>query len=798
MNDTNTLNLPVLALRGLVCIPGTMLHFEVGRKKSVAAVNEAMKSDRLIFAVCQKGLDSDNIEPDNLFEYGTIAKIKQVLKVSDGAIKVLIEGVTRARITSIVKTEPYIYAELLKVNSYEIEDKLKNEALIRSVQETFDEYCSFIGKLPPEITNGIYIAYCAGQLTDFITANIPLKYESKQLILETEDAAERAEVLICVLCAEIQILSAQQNIHYKVQEAMQKNQRDYYLREQIKVIEEELGEDDIHDEVDEYRYKICSLHLDKKTEEKLLSEVARFEKIPMNSPESTVVRTYLDTCLSLPWKKESKERIDIAAAAKILEQDHYGLKKVKERILEYLAVRTLSTDIKGQIICLLGPPGVGKTSIAASIAKAMNRKYVRASLGGVRDEAEIRGHRKTYIGSMPGRIINSVITAGTKNPLVLLDEIDKLSNDFRGDPSSALLEVLDPEQNKSFRDHYIELPFDLSDVLFITTANTLDSIPRPLLDRMDVIELNTYTDEEKLQIARRHLIPKQAKKHGISRTKFKISDDAVKCIINSYTRESGVRSLERRIADMCRKLAVNIVQNDLRKKVINPADIEAYLGPEKYKDDELGKIPQIGIANGLAYTAVGGEMLNVEVNIMDGTGKIELTGSLGDVMKESCKAAVSYIRSIAPGLDIDTDFYKTKDIHIHVPEGATPKDGPSAGITIATAIISELTKRPVRCDIAMTGEITLRGRVLPIGGLKEKTMAAYKNGMKKILIPHGNITDIIDIEAVVKGSCEIIPVANMTEVMDITLMEREIKDEQFEMPSAVPVQYLNTSKHLPQ
>ena len=777
--DDEVITLPLLALRGLVALPETHLHFDVGRKKSISAIDEAMKADQTIFLVTQRDLTVDEPEVNHLYKTGIIAKIKQVLRLPGDAKKVLIEGIARARLIGVVTSEPYILAQIkIMEQDKSAVNEIRAETLIRNTQDLFDEYASFMSKMPPEILMTVMASTDAGVLADYIASNTPLKFQDKQLILETVNPLVRLEKLLYILNREIEILSLDRKINEKVRDQLDKNQRDYYLREQLKVIQDELGDsENIHIETQDYRDKIYKLSLPGEAEEKLLTEADRLERMPYGSHEGTVVRTYLDTALELPWNKKTKDCLDIKYVEKILNKDHYGLKKVKERILEYLSVKVLSPNIKGQILCFSGPPGVGKTSVASSIARALKRKYVRVSLGGIRDEAEIRGHRKTYIGAMPGRIINAMKQAGTKNPLMLLDEVDKLGSDYKGDPASALLEVLDSEQNKAFRDHFIELPFDLSDVLFITTANTTDTVPRALLDRMEVIEISSYTQNEKIQIAKRHLIPKQLKRHGLNKSRLKIDDKAIDEIIACYTREAGVRNLEREIASICRKAAKAIVSQETKKVSINVKNIETFLGAKKFKREVLSHKAQTGIATGLAWTSAGGETLTIEVNAMEGTGKIELTGSLGDVMKESAKAAISYIRSRANFLGIDSDFYKNKDIHIHVPEGAVPKDGPSAGITIATAIVSELSNNPVRGDIAMTGEITLRGRVLPIGGLREKTMAAFKAGIKTVILPADNMTDLEEIENVVKENIRFIPVEDMDKVLDNAIIFIDKKDK---------------------
>lgn len=771
IHDRKLYTMPLLALRGLVVLPGMHLHFDVGRKKSTAAIDEAMKNDQLVILTAQKDIKIDSPRAEDLYKYGTISRIKQVLKLPGDNVRVLVEGISRAVILDVDDSKPYLEANIEETETeYADNSSVECETLVRHARELFEEYVSFLPKMPGEIVMSVLTENDPGKLADYITSNTLLKYHDKQRILETLDPLSRLENLIYILDREIEIISLDRDIDERVKEQIDKNQRDYYLREQLKVIQNELGEGESgYSDIDQYREKIYSLKLSDEVETKLIKEAERLLRMPSGSHEANVVRNYLDLVLDLPWNKKSKDRKSIKAAEKILNRDHYGLEKVKERILEYLSVKSLAPEIKGQIICFIGPPGVGKTSIAQSIASSMNRKFVRVSLGGVRDEAEIRGHRKTYVGAMPGRIINAVRQAGTSNSVILLDEIDKLGNDFRGDPASALLEVLDPEQNKAFRDHYVEIPYDLSDTLFITTANNYDTIPRALLDRMEVIELSSYTSQEKYEIAKRHLIPKQMKRHGLSGRTFAIDDMALDIVIEGYTKEAGVRSLEREIASLCRKAAKKLVFNEVKKVKINRDNIEEYLGPRKFKPEELVSDNQVGIVTGLAWTAVGGDTLTIEVNVMDGTGKIELTGSLGDVMKESAMAAISYIRSRAYVLDIDSTFYKNKDIHIHVPEGAVPKDGPSAGITIASALISELTGCTVKPKVAMTGEITLRGRVLPIGGLKEKSMAAYKAGIETVIIPYDNLPDLAQVDKVVLDNINFVAVKNMDEVINAAL-----------------------------
>ncbi len=773
-NTNNLITLPVLALRGLTAMPNSAIHFEVVRKKSILAIDAAMKFEQTVFIVTQEKITDTEPEFSNLYSIGTVAKIKQVLKAQSNVIKVMIEGISRGRLINALKSEPYLEAqiELLEdeKNEYSV---YETEAMIRQAQEAFDSYVQVMPKVPSEFLMKVITETEPGNLADFMVANTPLKYEDKQQALECLNPLKRLELTIRLLNSETQILAIEREIGIRVHEQMEQNQREYYMREQIKVLQSELGDgDNIYEQAEEYYGKIYEAKMPEESKERLLKEVERFEKLPFASQESSVIRTYLDTCLELPWGHKTKEIENIVKAQKILDKDHYGLVDVKDRIIEFLSVKQLTGNLSAQILCLVGPPGVGKTSIATSVARATGRKFARISLGGVRDEAEIRGHRKTYIGSMPGRIINALRLAKSSNPVILLDEVDKLGNDYKGDPSSALLEVLDPEQNKNFRDHYLELPYDLSDVLFITTANTTDTIPRPLLDRMEIIELTSYTNNEKLQIAINYLVPKQLKKNGLNKTKLKIDADVLPIIIDAYTRESGVRELERQISKICRKAAKQIVTGKKQIKVTQ-ANLESFLGSQRYKPDKLNEKGEIGVATGLAYTSVGGETLEIEVNVMDGTGKIELTGSLGDVMKESARAAVSYIRANSDTLGVEKDFYKNKDMHIHVPEGAVPKDGPSAGITIATAVLSAFTGRAVRGDTAMTGEITLRGRVLPIGGLKEKTMAAYKLGIKNVIIPEKNVSDLQDIDQTVRKELNFVPVNHVSQVFDFVMCSKK-------------------------
>lgn len=766
------LKVPMLALRGLVLYPRMVLHFDVGREKSILALNEAMSKKQLIYLVAQKDVRDDNPKAAQLYRVGVVAQIKQILKTQSEAVKVLVEGKFRAKTLEVVENAPFYQAV---VQEYPLKPNrgrtsMMANALMRTVKDQFDEYVSLSPRMPRELVMSIMTTDDPVFLVEFIAGNIPIRDDQKQEILEESSITKRLERMAAILEAENDILEVEHDIYEKVRDQVDRNQREYYLREQMKAISAELGDgEDTGDDVYRYHETIKRLDMEQEYKDKLHKEADRLMKMSGSSQEAAVIRGYLDNVLELPWNERTKDKIDVAKAQKQLDKDHYGLTKVKERILEVMAVRKLSPDIKGQILCLDGPPGVGKTSIAKSIAKAMGRNYARISLGGVRDESDIRGHRKTYIGSMPGRIVNGLKQAKSRNPVLLLDEIDKLGNDFRGDPASALLEVLDAEQNNAFRDHYIEVPFDLSEVLFIATANDLNSVPRPLLDRMEVISITSYTREEKFQIARRHLLPKQMKRHGLNSKTFKLSDEAVYGLIDFYSRESGVRGLERLLAALCRKAAKQIVTGSA-KVMIDGTDLEEFLGPKKYHPERIELDDEIGMVNGLAWTSVGGEMLQVEVSVLEGSGKLELTGSLGDVMKESAKAAVTYIRSCAERYHIDKDFYKNKDIHIHVPEGAVPKDGPSAGVTICTAVTSALSGIPVRRDVAMTGEITLRGRVLPIGGLKEKTMAAYRAGIKTVVIPEENFSDLDEVDPVVKEGIQFVTAKQIETVLDTALV----------------------------
>ncbi|MEI6132641.1 MAG: endopeptidase La, partial [Bacillota bacterium] len=756
---TDTLKLPVLPLRGITVFPFMTLPFDVMRPKSIRAIEEAMEKDQMIMLVTQMDPTIEHPLTEEVFRIGTISKVKQFLRLPGESIRVLVEGVHRGIITEYTNTEPYFEA---MVEQYErIEDASDEdgeqplspeaEALKRQMLGFFGEYSELTGRVPSEALASLVSINDNANLADTIASHMPLKTEQKQELLEEFDGNRRLERLLQILISEIQIAQIEKDIHDKVRSQIDKMQKDYYLREQIKVIQSELGEKEgIAGEVDEMKSKIFENGLPPEAADKVEKELDRMLKMPAGSAETGVIRTYVEWVLDLPWNKVTPEKVNLTEAQKTLDEDHFGLDSVKERIIEFLAIKIMQKSLKGPILCFVGPPGVGKTSIAKSIAKAINRNYVRMSLGGVKDESEIRGHRKTYVGAMPGRIIAAIKQAGSMNPLILLDEIDKMSSDFRGDPASAMLEVLDSEQNFSFRDHYLELAVDLSDVMFITTANSIDTIPRALLDRMEVIQLSSYTTEEKFEIAMRHLVQKQMKEHGLKKSMITFKPDAMRNIINFYTREAGVRSLERQISKICRKVARIIVEGKKKTVTVNAAAVLEFLGGAKFSYDKANEVNQIGIATGLAWTAFGGDTLSIEVNVMKGKGKLELTGQLGDVMQESAKAAVSYVRSRVAELGIDADFAENTDIHVHVPEGATPKDGPSAGITLATAIISALSGRPVRRDVAMTGEITLRGRVLPIGGLKEKVLAAHRAGIKTIIIPAENEKDLEEIPDKIK------------------------------------------------
>ncbi len=762
--------IPILALRGLAVFPEQTVHFDVGRNKSVLALEAAMKQDQTLLLIPQKDLLEDDPKLKDLYAIGTVAKVKQVLKTQGENLRVLVTGICRARITELEQSEPFLLGTVEAVPIPETGDSLRSHALRREANSLYGLYLQMSEHPAQAVQLRMMASESDGFLADSIAQNSGIEFPDKAKLLCQLNPTRRLESAVRLLRQEVEMLRLEAEIQEKTHAAIDQNQKDYYLREQMKVIRDELGEGDEESEFEAYSANIRSLHLEEETEKKLLKDVERLKKQPFGSSEGAVLRNYLDTVLELPWNKKTKERVDVAAARKVLEHDHFGLEKVKERILETIAVRQMAPQMPPQILCLVGPPGVGKTSISYSIARSLNRKMARISLGGVHDEADIRGHRKTYVGAMPGRIMTAMSQAGSCNPVLLLDEIDKMGSDYRGDPSAALLEVLDAEQNHTYRDHYLEIPFDLSDVLFITTANTLDTVPRPLLDRMEVIELGSYTDEEKLMIAKNHLIPKQLKKHGLKKQQLRITDDAVREIISCYTRESGVRNLERAFGEICRKAAMEIVTQETPKKLtVTGSNLESYLGVRKYLPDRLPCTDQVGLVTGLAWTSVGGETLEVEVNVMEGSGKLELTGNLGDVMKESAHAALSYIRANAQKLGVAPDFYKTKDIHVHFPEGAVPKDGPSAGVTVCTAIVSALTGTTVRRDVAMTGEISLRGRVMRIGGLKEKTMAALRHGVHTVIIPKDNERDLEEIDQTVRRQLNFISAQTMDTVLDAAL-----------------------------
>ena len=815
--ESAALLMPTVALRGLVVFPGMQVHFDVGREKSIDALKAALAGDRKIFLTAQKDIAVDDPDFNDLYKLGVVATVSRVAKLpgEGDIVRVSVKGMYRARLNGIVSSEPHLVGAIraCAIRKYDRENEY-GQALIRSAKSIFEGYAQSAPQLSPDVVLAVLGFDHPGDMADFIAGNIALEFSDRQSVLEELDPIKRLEKLCVLLLKESRLLEYEDEIQEMVQKQMDDSQREYYLREQLKVISSQLNNGvSPEEEIQEFRDKIAALPVDDASKEKLLRECDRLERYAVQSPEAAVSRNYLETCLELPWGKYTKDNLDLTRAHKILEADHYGLKKVKERILEFMAVRSLAPDVGGQIICLVGPPGVGKTSVAKSVARAMGRKYARISLGGVHDEAEIRGHRKTYIGSMPGRIIAAIQQAGSSNPLILLDEVDKLGSDYKGDPSSALLEVLDSEQNYAFRDNYLEIPYDLSKVLFITTANVASDIPAPLYDRMEVIELGSYTAEEKFHIAKKHLIPKQLKKHGLTARQLRFTDGAIRNMIDGYTREAGVRRLEQLIASVCRKAAkriaegeekISVKESDLQALLGNPkfkeeklrdsdevgvvnglawtsvggeekisvkeSDLQALLGNPKFKEEKLRDSDEVGVVNGLAWTSVGGELLKVEAAVLDGTGKLELTGSLGDVMKESAHAAMSYVRSRADVLGIDSKFYKNKDIHIHCPEGAVPKDGPSAGVTMTTALVSALTGAPVRRDVAMTGEVTLRGRVLPIGGLKEKSMAAYIRGIKTVIIPKANVPDLDEVDDAVKANVEFVPVSHVDEVLSIALL----------------------------
>ncbi|MBQ7737094.1 MAG: endopeptidase La [Oscillospiraceae bacterium] len=764
------MTLPTLALRGVSVFPATTLHFDVERPMSIAALNAAIGTDRMIFLVAQRDVGCDAPRRKDLYDIGTICRVSQILRTPGGNVKCIVDGLYRARLLRLTAETPCLWAnaqvladEPVNVSSVEC------AAVVRSCAELFEEYASASGNVTPETLLKAVNRDDPGFVSDFVAQNVYLQPGDKQLLLEDLNPLRRLSALNTMIRRELEIMDIQQDLQSSTAEHMAQSQKEFYLREQMKVIQEELGEGGEGDEIEEYREKILALGLEEEVEKKLLKELNHLAKQPFGSAESSVLRSYLDVCLELPWNVRTEDVTDIARAKKILDEDHYGLTKVKDRILEYLAVRQLSSQVKGGVLCLVGPPGVGKTSIAMSIARATNRKLARISLGGVHDEAEIRGHRKTYVGAMPGRIIAGIQQAGSRNPVLVMDEIDKLGSDYRGDPSAALLEAFDAEQNGTFRDHFLEIPFDLSETLFITTANTADTIPRPLLDRMEVITLGSYTDEEKLQIAKRHLLPKQRAKHGLNGNQLRVTDDAIREIIAGYTRESGVRLLERELASLCRKTARAVAAGERKSLRLRAGEVGAWLGPVRYKQENLFRVNTVGLVHGLAWTSVGGEVLDVECSAVPGSGRLELTGNLGEVMKESCHAAVSYIRSRTASLGIDPEFYKNTDIHLHFPEGAVPKDGPSAGAAICLCVVSALTNRPVRCDVAMTGEITLRGRVLPIGGIQEKSMGALRSGIHEILLPEGNVSDLEEVDENVRNAVTYRAVSHMDQVLEIAL-----------------------------
>ncbi len=784
-----TMNIPVLALRGLTVFPHMNLTFDVERRVSIAALERAMEADQDIFLVTQREVGVDVPGEGDLYEIGTVSHIRQILRLSPHAVRCVVEGRQRARLRRLWQAEPYLQANVeLIEESASVRRGPRMEALLRQAGNLFGEYAGLVNSLPEEVVAQVMDCQDPGYLADFIAQNINLRYTDKQEILEELVPYVRLRKLNGFLARECDVLGFEHEMEGKVRDQLIRTQRDQILRTQIRVLQNELGEEDEDDEIEVYRQKSLELQLEEDTEKHLMKEVSKLAKQPYSSAEAAVIRNYLDVCLEMPWNVTTRERVSVDSARKVLERDHYGLEKVKERILETIAVRQMNPESKGQIICLVGPPGVGKTSIAISVAKALNRKLARLSLGGVRDEADIRGHRKTYIGSMPGRIIEAISRSGSMNPLLLLDEIDKLGSDYRGDPAAALLEVLDSEQNYAFRDHFLEIPVDLRKVMFITTANTTDTIPRPLLDRMEVIQLSSYTDEEKVQIARRHLLPKLLVEHGLKKSALRMDDGVLRAVIRDYTRESGVRKLERRLAAICRKADMRLLAGDVKRITVTEKDLPKLLDCQPYPPALCTEREEIGVVNGLAWTENGGEILEVEVLACDGTGKLELTGNLGDVMKESAQAALSCLRSRAAVLGIEPNFWKEKDIHVHFPEGAVPKDGPSAGIAVTTAMLSALTDRKIRAGIAMTGEVTLRGRVLPIGGLKEKSMAAMRNGVGTVLIPKDNERDLEEIDQTVRAALRFVPVGTVDEVFAAALCPvKALLREEEPLPSLPPI-----------
>lgn len=772
--DTMIMKMPAVALRGMVILPGMVAHFDVSRAKSIKAVEEAMMDEQKIFLVAQKDVEQENPDIEDLFKIGIIAEVKQVIKLQNNIVRILVEGKERAELSAFLENPDYLLAEIIRFDE-EVDDGLPEEAkeaMLRSIQETFGKYVVVNPKMGKELQRQLSEITDLEKLMNQLANSLPVHFEEKQKILDAVSMTERYEVLMALLLKEIEIIAIKNDFQAKVKAHVDKNQKEYLLREQMKVIREELGEDNTESDADHFMDALGKIKADKEVKEKIKKEIDRFKNISSSSSESAVARGYIETLLELPWSKTSRDNKDLKNAEQILNADHYGLEKVKERMLEFLAVRNLTSKGESPIICLVGPPGTGKTSIARSVAKALDKKYVRISLGGVRDEAEIRGHRRTYVGAMPGRIVNGLRSAGVKNPLMLLDEIDKMSSDYKGDTASALLEVLDAEQNKKFRDHYVEIPIDLSEVLFIATANSVQDIPRPLLDRMELIEVTSYTENEKLHIAKEHLLAKQMERNGIRPEQLAITDKAMAKIISGYTREAGVRNLERKLGEICRKAARPLYEGEKEKIKVTEQNLEKFLGKEKYSFDKKNDTDEVGIVRGLAWTSVGGDTLEIEVNIMPGKGEFQLTGQLGDVMKESAQAGISYIRSVSEEYHIPKKFFQENDIHIHIPEGAVPKDGPSAGITMAIAMLSAITKTPVRADVAMTGEITLRGRVLPIGGLKEKTLAAKNAGIKTICVPKKNEKDIDEISPEIKKGLKIVFVEQMKDVLDVAFVKK--------------------------
>lgn len=773
--DTMIMKMPAVALRGMVILPGMVAHFDVSRAKSIKAVEEAMMDEQKIFLVAQKDVEQENPDIEHLFKIGIIAEVKQVIKLQNNIVRILVEGKERAELSAFLENPDYLLAEIIRFDE-EVDDGLPEEAkeaMLRSIQETFGKYVVVNPKMGKELQRQLSEITDLEKLMNQLANSLPVHFEEKQKILDAVSMTERYEVLMALLLKEIEIIAIKNDFQAKVKAHVDKNQKEYLLREQMKVIREELGEDNTESDADHFMDALGKIRADKEVKEKIKKEIDRFKNISSSSSESAVARGYIETLLEIPWNKTSRDNKDLKNAEQILNADHYGLEKVKERMLEFLAVRNLTSKGESPIICLVGPPGTGKTSIARSVAKALDKKYVRISLGGVRDEAEIRGHRRTYVGAMPGRIVNGLRSAGVKNPLMLLDEIDKMSSDYKGDTASALLEVLDAEQNKKFRDRYVEIPIDLSEVLFIATANSVQDIPRPLLDRMELIEVTSYTENEKLHIAKEHLLTKQMERNGIRPEQLAITDKAMAKIISGYTREAGVRNLERKLGEICRKAARPLYEGEKEKIKVTEQNLEKFLGKEKYSFDKKNDTDEVGIVRGLAWTSVGGDTLEIEVNIMPGKGEFQLTGQLGDVMKESAQAGISYIRSVSEEYHIPKKFFQENDIHIHIPEGAVPKDGPSAGITMATAMLSAITKTPVRADVAMTGEITLRGRVLPIGGLKEKTLAAKNAGIKTICVPKKNEKDIDEISPEIKKGLEIVLVEQMKDVLDVAFVKKQ-------------------------